>query len=100
MSLTHALDKLAVETPARRRWTRAVRWEHIESLGFLTPALVLLLLFHLLPVAYALYLSLFDARVFRDMWNPGPLIWGGNYARLLTNTEFAQSLANTVWFAL
>src|SRR5205823_12977635 len=42
----------------------------------------------------------FDARVFRGMWAPGPFIGAGNYTRLLTNPEFAQSLANTVWFAL
>ena len=64
------------------------------------PALLLLLAFHLLPVLYALFLSLFDARVFRDMWQPGPFIAGGNYMRLLTTPEFAQSLGNTVWFAV
>jgi multiple sugar transport system permease protein len=77
----------------------ARRWEAIQGYGFLFPALVLLLLFHLLPVVYALFLSLFDARVFRDMWSPGPFIGGGNYGRLLTSGEFAQSLGNTVWFA-
>jgi multiple sugar transport system permease protein len=78
---------------------KARRWEAIQGYGFLFPALLLLLLFHLLPVFYALFLSLFDARVFRDMWNPGPFIGGGNYGRLLTSGEFAQSLGNTVWFA-
>ncbi len=63
------------------------------------PALVLLTLFHLAPVAYALFLSLFDARVFRDMWNPGPFTGAGNYGRLLTNGEFGQSLGNTIWYA-
>ncbi len=77
----------------------ARRWEAIQGYGFLFPALVLLLLFHLLPVFYALFLSLFDARVFRDMWSPGPFIGGGNYGRLLTSGEFAQSLGNSVWFA-
>jgi multiple sugar transport system permease protein len=77
----------------------ASRWEALQGYGFLLPALLLLMLFHLLPVFYALFLSLFDARVFSDLWKPGPLIWGGNYARLLSNSEFAQSLANTVWYA-
>jgi multiple sugar transport system permease protein len=76
------------------------RWAALEGYGFLLPAIVLLVLFHLLPVLYALFLSLFDARVFRDMWSPGPFIGAGNYTRLLTNPEFAQSLANTVWYAL
>jgi multiple sugar transport system permease protein len=77
----------------------ARRWEAIQGYGFLFPALLLLLLFHLLPVFYALFLSLYDARVFRDMWSPGPFIGAGNYGRLLTSSEFAQSLGNTVWFA-
>jgi multiple sugar transport system permease protein len=74
--------------------------EALQGWGFLMPALVLLLLFHLLPVFYALFLSLFDARVFRDMWHPGPFAGGGNYARLVTSAEFGQSLANTLWFAV
>jgi multiple sugar transport system permease protein len=77
-----------------------MRWEALQGYGFLLPALLLLLLFHLLPVLYAAFLSLFDARVFKDMWHPGPFIAAGNYGRLLSNGEFAQSLANTVWFAL
>jgi multiple sugar transport system permease protein len=77
----------------------ALRWEAIQGYGFLAPALGLLLLFHLLPLLYALFLSLYDARVFRDMWHPGPFVAGGNYGRLLTSSDFGQSLTNTIWFA-
>jgi multiple sugar transport system permease protein len=77
----------------------ALRWEALQGYGFLLPALVLLLLFHLLPVFYALFLSLFNARVFRDMWHPGPFVGSGNYTRLLSTAEFTQSLTNTLWFA-
>ncbi|GAC1315121.1 MAG: sugar ABC transporter permease [Chloroflexota bacterium] len=89
-------------TPARRSAAQraAHRWQLVEGYGFLAPALVLLILFHLAPVLYALFLSLFDARVFRDMWAPGPFIGLGNYARLLSRAEFYGSLGNTVWFAL
>lgn len=83
-------------SPARQA---ARRWEALQGYGFLTPALLLLLVFHLLPVFYALFLSLFDARVFRDMWHPGPYTGGGNYGRLLANGDFIQSLTNTLWFA-
>src|ERR1700730_550624 len=95
------LDQVArVRAPAVSSGRRAaLRWEAIPGYAFLFPALLLLLLFHLRPVLYALFLSLFDARVFRDMWNPGPFIAAGNYGRLLSSAEFAQSLANTVWFA-
>jgi multiple sugar transport system permease protein len=101
MSLQGALDKVAVRAPAVASGRRvARRWEVLEGYVFLLPAIVLLLLFHLLPVLYAVFLSLFDARVFRDMWRPGPFIGAGNYGRLLTSGEFGQSLANTVWFAV
>ena len=100
MGLARELDLTArsnAKTGAARSAAR--RWEALQGYGFLAPALVLLLLFHLLPVFYALFLSLFDARVFTDMWHPGPFAAGGNYARLLTSGDFAQSLTNTLWFA-
>src|SRR5438270_897958 len=102
MTVSQAAEpfKVAVRAPASRTAQRAARrWEAIQGYGFLFPALLLLLLFHVVPVFYALFLSLFDARVFRDMWAPGPFIGAGNYGRLLTSSEFGQSLANTVWFA-
>jgi len=101
MSLSQALEKAAPHRPARvARRSTALRWEAVHSYGFLLPALLLLTLFHLAPVAYAVFLSLFDARVFRDMWAPGPFVGPGNYTRLLSNPEFGQSVANTVWYAL
>jgi multiple sugar transport system permease protein len=100
MSLSEVLSKpsVRVTAPAASR-SAMLRWEALQSYGFLAPAVALLVLFHLAPVGYALFLSLFDARVFRDMWNPGPFIGAGNYGRLLTNGEFAQSLGNTIWYA-
>src|SRR5438045_184295 len=101
MSLSHALEDAGLHRPAKAaRRSTARRWEAVHSYGFLLPALLLLTVFHLAPVAYAVFLSLFDAQVFRDMWAPGRFIGAGNYTRLLTNPEFGQSLANTVWFAL
>jgi multiple sugar transport system permease protein len=94
------LPRASLSAPkARSAQQSALRLEALQGYVFLFPALLLLLLFHLLPVFYALFLSLFDARVFRDMWHPGPFVSGGNYGRLLTSTDFVQSLANTVWFA-
>ena len=106
MTVGHAAEPLsepralALHTHATSTARRAARrWEVLQGYGFLLPALVLLVIFHLLPVCYALFLSLFDARVFRDMWSPGPFIGTGNYSRLLSSGEFVQSLGNTVWFA-
>src|SRR5258708_8559174 len=70
----------------------ARRWEAIQGYGFLFPALVLFLLFHLLPVFYALFLSLFDARVFRDLWSPGPFIGACRYVRALAHRPFRPRL--------
>ena len=97
MTVGQATVSLAPRVRSARR--SALRLEALQGYGFLLPALLLLLLFHLLPLLYALFLSLFDARVFRDMWHPGPFIAGGNYGRLLTSSDFAQSLTNTLWFA-
>ncbi|MBV8720061.1 MAG: sugar ABC transporter permease [Chloroflexi bacterium] len=86
-------------TPVHRTQRGLLSSEALQGYGFLLPALLLLLLFHLLPVFYALFLSLFDARVFRDMWHPGPFSGATNYGRLFTSADFRQSLTNTLWFA-
>src|SRR5437899_12224842 len=102
MTVSQAAEpfKVAVRAPASSTAQRAARrWEAVQGYGFLFPALLLLLLFHLLPVFYALFLSLFDARVFRDMWSPGPFIGAGNSGRLLTSGELARALGNRVCFA-
>jgi multiple sugar transport system permease protein len=92
---SQARGHVAAPAGTKRWWSS----DALQGYGFLLPALVLLLLFHLLPVFYALFLSLYDARVFRDMWKPGAFAGAGNYTRLLTNADFAQSLTNTIWFA-
>src|SRR5438067_10275212 len=104
MSIGQAAGRLEARPETARQTTvsarqKALRWEALEGYGFLLPALVLLLLFHVLPVFYALFLSLYDARVFKDMWHPGPFAAAGNYGRLFSNGDFGQSLTNTLWFA-
>jgi multiple sugar transport system permease protein len=99
MSVSQALGRLWVRAPVAGTRAQAERRQALEGYAFLLPALVLLLAFHLVPVTYAVFLSLFDARVFRDLWNPGPFVGTGNYGRLIANAEFGQSLANTVWYA-
>jgi len=102
MSVGQAAERLDTHSPSRvsaaaRGWSW--RSDAVQGYVFLLPAFVLLLLFHLLPVLYALFLSLFDARVFRDLWRPGNFSGAGNYGRLLTSADFGQSLVNTLWFA-
>jgi len=68
---------------------------------FVSPALLAIALFFVLPVAGALLLSLtdFDIYALADTAN---LRWVGldNYARLLENPLFWRAMGNTVWFAV
>jgi multiple sugar transport system permease protein len=64
---------------------------------FISPALVLLLLFIVYPIAYLFYLS-FTAGSFTSSGT----YWVGlkNYWRLLLNTDFWQVIGNTVYFTV
>ena len=64
---------------------------------FLTPALILLLLFIIGPIAYLFYLS-FTAGSFTSKG----IYWIGfkNYWRLLINPDFRQVIGNTVYFTI
>ncbi|MBW4616445.1 MAG: sugar ABC transporter permease [Desmonostoc vinosum HA7617-LM4] len=64
---------------------------------FLTPALILLSLFVIWPIAYLFYLS-FTAGSFTSQG----IYWIGlkNYWRLLLNSDFWQVIGNTVYFTL
>ncbi len=71
-----------------------------QGYAFIGPALLILLVFNLVAVGYAGFLSLFDARIISNMWQPGVWLGLGNYADLLTNTDFQSALGNTVWYVL
>ncbi|MBD2432241.1 MULTISPECIES: carbohydrate ABC transporter permease [Fischerella] len=64
---------------------------------FLTPALILLSLFILWPIAYLFYLSFTSG-----MFTSGGIHWIGlkNYWRLLSNSDFWQVIFNTIYFTL
>lgn len=79
--------------------TRALTRRRRESLAaalFIGPDLVGLLVFVLLPIAYAVYVSFFD-------WNLiAPMKFAGlaNYRRMLADADWWRSLARTLQFAL
>lgn len=63
---------------------------------FLLPLLAVVVVFRLLPMAYAVSMSFFDwglagARRFMGLWN---------YLNLLGDAKFVQSLVNTLYYAL
>jgi multiple sugar transport system permease protein len=69
----------------------------VAAWTFLTPALILLFIFILYPIAYLFFLS-FTAGSFTSTG----IYWVGlkNYWRLLINPDFWQVLSNTSYFAL
>jgi multiple sugar transport system permease protein len=81
-------DVVAVRVRARRK----VRW---SAYLYLLPALVILTVFHIFPVFYAIYISLQRGPVTR-------LVFAGaaNYAQALLGSEFWHSLAVTFMYAL
>ncbi|BAZ66258.1 sugar ABC transporter permease [Fischerella sp. NIES-4106] len=71
--------------------------DSVAAWFFLTPALILLGLFILWPIAYLFYLS-FTSGIFTS----GGTHWVGlkNYWRLLSDSDFWQVIFNTIYFTL
>ncbi len=60
------------------------------------PALFIILLVAFYPVAYSVYLSLFEATIN----NVGPFVGLQNYTRMFANPEFVEGLTNTAVFTV
>jgi len=88
----------ARQAPARPGAARRVARlrESLTGWGFIGPNLILLALFLFLPILWAVQLSFQDTQGFGDPE------WVGfdNYARLVTDPVFWQSLGNTIVFTL
>ncbi len=83
------------------RWPRRLRpegnpREWLTALVLLSPALVILGLFHIFPMFYAAWISTRDWRRLRDRGYIGI----DNYIEAFTNGDVWRSFGNTVWFAL
>lgn len=61
---------------------------------YLLPATAILLVFHLFPIVYALYISLFNWRLIQ-----GPFVGLDNYTNAVTSPEFWQALGVTLLYA-
>ncbi len=75
-----------------RSWGRRIEW---SGYLFILPAFIILAGFHILPVLYAIFISLNKGAV-----NKFQFIGLGNYARALGGPEFWNSLTLTVVYAL
>ncbi|MDQ7991263.1 MAG: sugar ABC transporter permease [Propionicimonas sp.] len=71
------------------------RRESLAAAAFLAPDLIGLLIFVLLPIAYAVYVSFFDWNLIADM----EFVGLANYERMLTDADWWASMARTLQFA-
>ncbi|MCI2959452.1 sugar ABC transporter permease [Agromyces atrinae] len=89
--------RAAGATRATRRPSALARAERRQALGFITPAVLGLSLFTIVPVGLAIVMSLFDWPIFGDRTFVGL----GNYVELLTSSpDFWPALRNSVVFAI
>jgi multiple sugar transport system permease protein len=88
VSLSDRTDVAHVAHAARRR----VQW---FAYLYLLPALVIITLFHIIPVGYAIWISLQGGAVRRFTF-----IGLDNYARALTAPEFWSALQTTLFYVL
>lgn len=85
----------AVPVSARRS-NRLQRRRILTGYAFVAPAVLLLLLIHVVPIAVAFYLSFTRY----DLLNPPQLIGMRNYQMLLQDQTFLASLGRTAYFTL
>jgi len=70
----------------------------MSALAFLTPFLVLYIVFIILPALYGLVMSFFNTSLVQP--GLGSFAGVGNYAEVLGNQEFWQSMWHTIYFAI
>ncbi len=76
---------------ARRRFLR----ESLAAGAFLLPTLVIIGVFHLFAICYALYISLHKWSILKESY-----VGLGNYLRLAADPEFRGALVITGWYVL
>jgi multiple sugar transport system permease protein len=86
------LTRPEVSTQARSPWRRRIEW---SAYLYILPAFIVLAVFHILPVFYAIYISLNKGPV-----NKFTFVGLANYARALGGAEFWNSLGLTITYAL
>jgi len=74
---------------------RKVRRECASAYLLILPALAIIAVFHLFAILYAVYISLHKWSILKEGY-----IGLGNYAGLLHDPEFRQSLVVTIWYVL
>lgn len=91
-----AISKASGPSKRMRRF-----WQNVEGYAYVMPALIILLVFQFFPIIYAFVLSLHKVFIMRGFLpSPATEVGFNNYINLLTNPDFWQSFANTIWYAL
>jgi multiple sugar transport system permease protein len=94
---TETVTRQRATAPARVEQGRGERQER-SALWFLTPFIVLYLLFIIGPALFGLLMSFFNTSLVK----PGLSSFAGlgNYAEALSNSDFWSSLWHTIWFTI
>jgi multiple sugar transport system permease protein len=80
----------------KRKGSRLLWHEAVMAYLFVSPAMILFLIFTVLPVVFAFLLSFTNY----DILSPVKWVGLANYARLLTDTIFQRGLLNVLYYAL
>lgn len=95
--MTTMIAALARLRPVRRtRTTSARRRESLSALGMATPAVVLLIVFVVVPLVLTFALAFTDARLVSP--TPARFVGLDNFTRLFDDPVFFKSLRNTAYF--
>lgn len=81
----------------KQRRTKSQISEMIQGYGFITPALLIILVFFVLAILFAVYLSFNDVNLIMHTYE-----WNGfrNYQNLFQDKQLLRALQNTGFFAL
>jgi len=95
---SRSLNRARSSTGRKRRGRAGSETSPMSALGFLTPFLVLYIVFVILPALYGLVMSFFNT----SLVQPGLGSFAGvdNYAEAFGNQEFWQSMWHTIYFAI
>lgn len=94
---TERSDRPVIPEVHESFWTKMVRKESSLAWLFLTPGLIILIVFMAYPFAYGIYISMTDAFVGFAERN---FIWLENYRRLLEDPVFRKTVRNTFIYGI
>lgn len=94
---TERSDRPVIPEVHENFWTKMVRKESSLAWLFLTPGLIILIVFMAYPFAYGIYISMTDAFVGFAERN---FIWLENYRRLLEDPVFRKTVRNTFIYGI